>query len=203
MAPAVGLTGPLGRLLCRPASDAGFLNVRTYVRGEAGPGIQFMVEWMDNPLGLCLGPWMYGLPYRRGRFVDLEHRGTGRRSLRVSDAATRDALDLSVIDDPPGRAAPGKGSLADFLLEKYTAYTCHGGVCRCFQVAHPRWQVSTPLELDIDDRLVCRRCPWFARAERIGAHCSPGFGEVRMGAPSLLQADGGGPRAGEAPSPCL
>ena len=62
MRPAQFLPQSLGRFLFRPASDHWFLNVRTYVRGPAGPGIQFLVEWMDNPISLRLGPWLYGLP---------------------------------------------------------------------------------------------------------------------------------------------
>src|SRR5260221_86091 len=50
----------LGRLLMRPISDHPFLNVRTYVRGAGGPGIQFLAEWIDNPLSLRLGPLSYG-----------------------------------------------------------------------------------------------------------------------------------------------
>src|SRR5580658_1080491 len=54
MRPACFLPDRLGRILFRPASNNWFLNVRTYVRGGAGPGIQFLVEWMDNSIGLYM-----------------------------------------------------------------------------------------------------------------------------------------------------
>jgi uncharacterized protein len=193
MRPARFLLGTLGRVLFRPASDNWFLNVRTYVRGAAGPGIQFLIEWIDNPLSLFIGPWLYGLPYRRGRF-DCPTGGTDdRSSLRVTDAQTKKSFQVTVAGDGKKASTVDPGSLDGFLLEKYTAYTHHRGVSRFFHISHPHWSVTQPSVLAIDDSLIRASCPWFGNAEMRSAHASAGFQSVGMGAPSRLN---GAPRAG-------
>jgi hypothetical protein len=186
MRPARFLPASLGRTLFRPASNNWFLNVRTYVRGAAGPGIQFLIEWMDNPISLHLGPLLYGLPYRPGKFDWLPEKREGWARMRVTDARMKDALQISIragINE--GKAARPK-SLDEFLLEKFTAYTHHRGVSRFFKIAHPPWRVAQPASLEVDDTLIRRSCPWFANAERVCAHTSGGFHDVAMGFPHRL-----------------
>jgi len=186
MRPARFVPGSFGRLLFRPASDSWFLNVRTYVSSGAGPGIQFLIEWMDNPIGLHLGPWLYGLPYRRGRFDCTAVGRDGASCLRVTDAGTGEALRVSVGrdrgNDPPASLA----GLELFLLERYTAYTQDRGATRFFHISHPRWRVSRPTVLGIDDRLIRSSCPWFENAQLVSAHASAGFRDVSMGPPRRL-----------------
>jgi uncharacterized protein len=189
----------LGRTLFRPASDNWFLNVRTYVRGPAGPGIQFLIEWMDNPVSLFLGPRLYGLPYRAGTFDFLAAGAEGRTRMRVTDPKAEGALHLSVLEDAEPRGSVRPGSMDAFLLEKYTAYTHHRGVSRYFHIAHPHWSVARPAELDIDDTLVRASCPWFARARMLSAHTSAGFKDVAMGYPHRL----GKSERGTRPTPVL
>jgi len=176
----------LGRTLFRPASDNWFLNVRTYVRGAAGPGIQFLVEWIDNPISFHLGPWLYGLPYRRGMFDCPAEGQSGPSSLRVTDAGAGEALEVSILHGLNGAAAVDPASLDGFLLEKYTAYTHRRGVSRFFHIAHPRWAVTRPTVLAIDDTLIRSSCPWFENAEMLSVHASAGFKDVAMGPPRRL-----------------
>jgi uncharacterized protein YqjF (DUF2071 family) len=188
MRPARFVPATIGRMLFRPASNHWFLNVRTYVRGAGGRGIQFLVEWMDNPLGLRLGPWLYGLPYRSGKFNCQTEPENGRTHLRVTDSATGEALQVSIRRDTDEEAAVCPASLDGFLLEKYTAYTHHRGISRLFKIFHPRWKISHPTVLEIDDTLVRNGCPWFEHAEMISAHASVGFRNVAMGPPHRLPA---------------
>ena len=44
-----------------------FLNVRTYVRHAAKPGIFFLAEWVPKRVATWLGPPLFGLPYRLGK----------------------------------------------------------------------------------------------------------------------------------------
>jgi hypothetical protein len=99
--------GALGRALLRPISDHVFLNVRTYVRGEAGPGIHFLAEWIPNRLSHWVGPRIYGLPYRLGGFEhDLagDENGVGR--IAVADPALGIGLSLAF----PARPARSRNS---------------------------------------------------------------------------------------------
>jgi uncharacterized protein YqjF (DUF2071 family) len=188
MRPARFVPAAIGRTLFRPGSDHWFLNVRTYVRGAGGPGIQFLVEWMDNPLSLYLGPWLYGLPYRSGKFDCPTEAGNGRQHLGVTDSITGEALRASILRHTDEDASVGLTSLDGFLLERYTAYTQHRGISRLFKIFHPRWKVARPTVLEIDDTLVRHSCPWFEHAEMISAHTSVGFQNVAMGAPHRLPA---------------
>jgi uncharacterized protein len=198
MRPARLLPASLGRALFRPASNNWFLNVRTYVRGAAGPGIQFLVEWIDNPISLRLGPWLYGLPYRRGRF-DFPAQGISDRScLRVTDVGTGEALQVTIRRDPNAGLPIASGTLDGFLLEKYTAYTHRRGATRFFHIAHPQWAVARPTLLAIEDTLIRNSCPWFRNAAMLSIHESEGFRGVAMGPPRRLRAepcgDGRSPR---------
>jgi uncharacterized protein YqjF (DUF2071 family) len=186
MRPARFLWKRLGREILRPASDSWFLNVRTYVNGPAGPGIQFLVEWMDNPLSLLLGPLLYGLPYRRGRFEAPTMDGDGASRLGVTDAKAGGSLRV-VFGGGGARGRPPDHSLESFLLEKYTAYTHFKGVSRFFRIDHPRWEVSRPEVKGIEDTMVVKHCPWFAQARHLGAHASPGFRDIAMGCPQRVE----------------
>jgi uncharacterized protein YqjF (DUF2071 family) len=162
-----------------PFSTHGFLNVRTYTRGN---GIYFLSEWLPNPFCVFLGPRLYGLPYRLGR-LDYDHRHeTGRLHGRVEG---RDGvLEFRAPIDPRATFAPCKAdSLDEFLLERYTAHTKFGNSERLFRVWHQPWP-QIPIDVTVlDESLVASTGPWFRHARQIGANYSPGFSEVWMGRP--------------------
>ena len=180
-------TGAIGRTLLRPISEHFFLNVRTYVRAEAGPGIHFLAEWIPNRLSAWIGPRTYGLPYRLGRFdCDLAGSGGGIGSIRIHDPALNAELALTfpVRTAPLAAARPGGDQV--FLLERYTAYTSRDGVRRCFQVAHEPWRFHAVDWVRTDTTLLERAFPWFAAARLHGAHRTPGVRDVRMSRPAKL-----------------
>lgn len=180
-------TGAVGRWLLRPLSEHPFLNVRTYVRGPAGPGIFFLAEWITNRLSLRLGPLTHGLPYRLGKFQSEAHRPGGTELLCVQDRENgHGELRLmypSRRDTPEAALA---GSLDAFLLERYTAYTSRRGVTRAFAVAHPPWRFTRPDWIRTETGVVARAFPWFGGAKMAGAHASEGFENVYMGPPRMV-----------------
>ncbi|HZE98601.1 MAG TPA: DUF2071 domain-containing protein [Planctomycetota bacterium] len=157
----------------------GFLNVRTYVPGN---GIYFLAEWLPNPFCVFLGPRLYGLPYRRGRLTYDHVHETGRLHGRVE--GREGALDFDAPIDPATRFAPSEpGSLDEFLLERYTAFTERRGLERLFRVWHHPWP-QVPVDVTVrDDSLLAATGPWFRGARLAGANYSPGFKEVWMGRP--------------------
>jgi uncharacterized protein YqjF (DUF2071 family) len=162
-----------------PFTTHGFLNVRTYTRHN---GIYFLAEWLPNPFCVLLGPGLYGLPYRLGR-LDYDHRHeTGRLHGRVE--GPEGVLEFRAPIDPRATFSPCEaGSLDEFLLERYTAFTKRGSSERLFRVWHQPWP-QVPIDLTVlDESLVASTGPWFRRARRIGANYSPGFSEVWMGRP--------------------
>src|SRR5688572_23006211 len=66
--------GRLAQLLAAPLAHHEFFNVRTYVRHGDVLGIFFLAEWIPNRIAALLGPRMYGLPYRLGRFLPRRRR---------------------------------------------------------------------------------------------------------------------------------
>ncbi len=146
-----------------------FLNVRTYVREG---GIHFIAEWIPNRLTLWIAPRLYGLPCRLGRFDN----GI------VSDAAGSFACRVQRAEELE-RCPPG--SLDEFLLERYVAFTERRGVRRRFRVTHDPWpQQRVGVEI-VDDSLLRASFPWWPAARLVGANVSPGV-PVTIGVPERL-----------------
>jgi uncharacterized protein YqjF (DUF2071 family) len=175
--------GRIGELLLRPIATHNFLNVRTYVRHKGEPGIYFMREWLSSRLAAWLGPWSFGLPYRFGRIeygLDQEHeyeyerRGNvtaGAGSFRFCATFRRNDLDVCV-----------PGSLDEFLLERYTAFTQVAKRRRFFRIWHEPWQqVPAKIQITTDD-LIQSTGRWWRAARCLGANYSPGV-NVFMGWP--------------------
>lgn len=162
-----------------------FLNVRTYVRHEAERGIYFLVEWLTNGLCVRLGPPIFGLPYRLGHLAyehdrvlagQLAGRVTAGKSLRYSATESPDSC---LEPSPPG-------SLEEFLIERYVAFTQFGRKRRAFRVWHPAWR-QTSITLKVaDDSLIAGTGDWFTGARLIGANYSPGLPEVWIGRPHRI-----------------
>ena len=185
MKPARG--GKLAEWLFRPIATHGFLNVRTYVRVGREPGIYFLTEYLDNLLSLRLGPPLFGLPYRGARLDyrhDWEDAAIGGR---VSETGSGTAFEYAGHVPPAAvfTTSPA-GSLTEWLMERYTAFTAHGRHRRLFRVWHTPWMHTAVNVRIVDASLLRARWPWFAKARLIGANFSPGLRNVWMGRPHRL-----------------
>jgi uncharacterized protein YqjF (DUF2071 family) len=179
--------GKLGRLAFRPIASHGFLNVRTYVRVGHETGIYFLTEYMNNLLSLKLGPAVFGLPYRFAR-LDYRHEWErGTVSGRISDPGAKAAFSyVGHLPPATGFAPSPAGSLTEWLMERYTAFLTRGTKRGFFRVWHPPWaNVAADIHV-LDDTLLRRDLPWFAKARYVGANFSPGTREVWMGRPHPL-----------------
>ena len=177
-----GAFAPLGRLLLRPISDHGFLNARTYVRHGGETGIYFLAEWLSKRFPVPFGRPAFGLPYRHGR-LDYQH---DHESGEISGTITGKGGVIGyrgVLDARSEFCPCDAGSLDEFLLERYTAFTRWHGRTRMFHVWHEPWPQS-PIALKIErDDLLLTTGDWPAYAHVIGAHYSPGAHDVWMGHP--------------------
>jgi uncharacterized protein YqjF (DUF2071 family) len=178
MRPRIG--GRFGEWLFKPIATHEFLNVRTYVRHRGESGIYFLAEWLSNPLSVRLGPRTFGLPYKFGRLTYEHARSAGEicGNVEAREGCLRYQGNLSGSRFVPNDA----GSLTEFMLERYTAFTCHGKRRRLFRVWHEPWQ-QTPIDIEVSaDDLLGSTGAWWQSAEYIGANYSPGV-EVWMGRP--------------------
>jgi uncharacterized protein YqjF (DUF2071 family) len=181
MRPRIG--GRIGEWLLKPIGSHEFLNVRTYVRRNSEPGIFFLAEWLSNQLSVRLGPRTFGLPYRFGQ-IAYEHANRGNAisgTVQAADGLLHYRSVVLAADFRPSEA----GSLAEFLLERYTAFTFREQRRRLFRVWHEPWE-QIPIEVEVSaDDLMAATGPWWESAECIGANYSPGV-EVWMGRPHRI-----------------
>ena len=154
-----------------------FLNLRTYVRYENHPAIFFLAEWITNRLAVLLGPALYGLPYRLGK---LNYRTTGSESMRRVKARCGEFVCRATWDGIAQEISE-KGSDAEFLLERYAAFTLRGGILRRFRIAHRPWrQARATVSIGRTDLL------GLALPPPCTAHYSPGVLDVGIGAPERM-----------------
>jgi uncharacterized protein len=165
-----------------PIATHGLLNVRTYVRHQAGVAIYFLSEWIPNRLSVLLGPRTFGLPYLHARLAyDHDHENGLPRG---SAAAGQFRFSYRAVTDPEVGFQPCAARSSDeFLLERYTAFTSCAAHPRFFRVWHPPW-LQTRIEVDIqDDSLLAAHFAWFRAARLVGANYSPGLERIWMGRP--------------------
>jgi uncharacterized protein YqjF (DUF2071 family) len=179
--------GKLGEWFCRPIGTHEFLNVRTYVRHRGESGIYFLAEWLPNPVCARLGPLAFGLPYRLGRIRYDHHHESRKLAGSVTAVRTTDSLRYTATLPPTVsfERCPA-GSLDEFLLERYTAFTSRGQTRRFFRVWHHPW-MQTSVEPNVSETgLLVRTWKWFEGARLAGANYSSGAREVSMGWPHTV-----------------
>ena len=135
---ALEATGPLPRFAA-PLGERGLLryrqiNVRTYVLGEAGPGIALLHTWVDRALP-AMSARMIGMRYRRMRPLTVEVE-EGRAQIRGR------GIDLEGRVQFDGRGVLAvEGTLEHFLLERYVAYgALPTGQPYALRIQHAPWR---------------------------------------------------------------
>lgn len=160
-----------------------FLNVRTYVKHAGKCGIYFLAEWLPNLLSVALGRPVFGLPYRWGR---LDYLHEHERGMLFGSVRAGDGRGVLRYRARVGNAfAPcAEGSLTEWLMERYTAFTDWHGWKRRFRVSHEPWpQCAVEAEV-LEDSLLALTGDWARYARFIGANYSPGLHDVGTSAPA-------------------
>jgi uncharacterized protein len=128
---AVGVVGPAPRMIVRsplaPALSYAQVNLRTYVRGPAGPGLFILDTRVDRLMPLAAR--VLGAPYRFDRMAAIDS-APGRIDVHASGID----LDGSIGSDEPREALPG--SFDAFVLERYVLYGRFA-----VRVSHRPWRV--------------------------------------------------------------
>jgi uncharacterized protein YqjF (DUF2071 family) len=181
--------GRLGAALLKPIATHEFLNVRTYVKARGEAGIYFLAEWLSNRLSVLLGPSIFGLPYRFGRIAYQHDRfETGLVSGSVCSPDERDRFEYAAGLPGDARFCKAKsGSLAEWLMERYTAFTRGGTQARFFRVWHEPYQQCPATVEIIDQSLIEKSWPMLAGLEPACANFCPGVRDVWMGRPHSVR----------------
>ncbi|MBA4148408.1 MAG: DUF2071 domain-containing protein [Verrucomicrobia bacterium] len=174
--------GALGAAFMKPIANHELLNIRTYVRHNGETGIYFLAEFLPNLLSAQLGPRFCGLPYRYAKLAYHHEPSHGKIAGQGRAGGNCIAYTGKVNSEAPFRHCE-EGSLEEFVLERYTAFTWRKRIIRSFRVWHPAW-CHTEMGIEIqEDALLKTTGDWVRRADLIGAHYSPGFDDVWMGWP--------------------
>ncbi len=172
------------RILVAPLGEHEFLNVRTYVNREGEEGIYFLAEFVNRLCSVPLGRISYGLPYQ---YAEIRYRETGAPKLASGAIRQRGTGEEFKYETKPFDCNDCRhcepGSEAEFLMERYVAFTRWGGLKRMFKIHHAPWQYC-PIEIENwDDRLIKKRIPWLEDARLVSAYYSPGAFDVGIGWP--------------------
>ena len=176
--------GKVAAFLTRPCGSLEFLNVRTYVRHGGEPGIHFLAEWIPGRLPVLVGPRLFGLPCRPA-LVDYDHgdgRGTLRGEVVPGDAEGRVRWRVEV----PARAEPRlarPGGLAEFLCERYAAFTSRRGRTGRFRIWHEPWPLLPARAVVLETAPLATTGDWLPSARFLGGQVSPGVPGVWVGSP--------------------
>lgn len=180
----VRMGGKVAEILMTPIGTHEFLNIRTYVQHQGEPGIYFLAEYLPNFLSLLLGPRLYGLPYRIGTH-NYRHTGNGFIHGEVRDGGALLRYSAEFNETAPFIPAQS-GTLDEFLLERYSAFTYRKETRRVFRVWHPPWPCHVLRPRLNETSLLARTGAWSETAQLIGGHYSPGFENVWMSRPKTL-----------------
>jgi uncharacterized protein len=182
MRPRLG--GRISAWLLKPIATHHFFNVRTYVQHNGEPAIYFMAEWLSNRLSVALGPSTFGLPYRFGKIDYTNNAVSGQVHGRILAKAGEFEYRAAV---PHTGELCQPGSLTEFLLERYTAFTSAGWRKQFFRVWHQPWEQSA-IELEvIANDLLATTGDWWPTSQFRSANYSPGV-SVWMGWPHRVKA---------------
>jgi hypothetical protein len=180
--------GRLGAWLFKPIATNDYLNVRTYVRHDGEPGIYFLSEWMNNRFSVRLGPLAFGLPYRFGEMNYRHRHETGILNGEVCEKIGGGSFVYEARLIEPAFVPCPAGSLDEFLLERYTAFTAHKKKRRLFRIWHQPWAQQEIQVSVFDNRLLSRVWPWLADARLADGNFSPGARDIWMGRPHRIGA---------------
>ena len=158
------------------------MNLRTYVRGPAGPGVWFFSLDAASLVAVLAARSTYGLPYH---WSAMSVRVHGNRVRYLSARAGAAAAITVNVGEP--LATPD--DLALFLTERYRLYTRLLGRLAVAEVEHVPWALHQASVVDVSETV--RRAANLPEGSAPPlVHYSPGV-RVRVGPPRRLPATEG------------
>jgi len=128
----------------------------------------------------------YGLPYTFGN-VKFDHEFTHGKL--AGSVATKLSGELNYrAEKLPGACVRNcePGSEAEFLTERYSAFTCQGRLKRVFRILHEPWDLTELNTEWLDTTLLENDFPWFWGAEPAGSFWTRGAFDVKISRPRRI-----------------
>jgi uncharacterized protein len=173
--------GGLTKWLFQPAATNHFFNIRTYVRHQDEPGVYFITQWLSHPFCLLGRLPLLRLPWHWGRMAYQHAHETGRLTGQVVGKQGTRLTYSATLAPSSALVPPTTGSLAEFAMERYTAFALRGGNEVSFRVWHEPWPQS-PIQVEVKDTfLLPQTGGWHRHARLVGANYTVGCKEVWMG----------------------
>lgn len=128
------------------------LNLRTYVRAGAKPGVYFFSLDAGNPLAVRAARLLFHLPYYTADMhVDIAGNKVVYRSRRQVDGSAASAVFVAEYQPVATGLWPGPGTLEAFLTERYCLYAVDSGfTLHRLEIHHPPWTLQ-PAEASISE----------------------------------------------------
>jgi uncharacterized protein YqjF (DUF2071 family) len=155
-------------------SDFPEMNLRTYVRGPAGPGIWFFSLDAASAVAVLGARLTYGLPYYWSR---MSVQATGRNRIEYTSTRAGAVVDITV---DVGQALAPPDDLVLFLTERYRLYNWFLGRLATASVEHEPWPLHRAALLGLKETVrQAAKLPYGDTPTLV--HYSPGV-HVRIGA---------------------
>ena len=172
------------RFFLKPFCEHEFLNVSTCVSRGGELGIYFLEEFVNRYCAIPLAKITYGLPYQ---YAKIEYEESSEPTLArglVGQRKCREIFDFKTRPfDSRDCCSCEKGSEAEFLMERYSAFTGRGGLRRRFEIRHKPWQYCRVEIENWTDDLIRKRVPCLVGAQLVSAYYSAGAYDVEIGFP--------------------
>tara|TARA_B100000767_G_scaffold202423_1_gene189312 strand:+ start:270 stop:1004 length:735 start_codon:yes stop_codon:yes gene_type:complete len=111
-------------------------NVRTYVTKNGKPGVLFLTLEAQSRVTCWYAPLSYGLPYRYAKCqLDITPEKYSWKSKRSSDGVELEGECIAIGE----KRQAEKGTLEEFLFERYSLYTEHKGKLKMAYTLHAPW----------------------------------------------------------------
>ncbi len=112
-------------------------NIRTYVTKNGIPGVLFLTLDAQSRITTAYAPWAYGLPYIYSKgYVKETEEGFEWYSKRVSNGIELKGKSKSIGSVEKAK----KGSLEEFLFERYSLYVTYNQKTHMAYTCHEPWE---------------------------------------------------------------
>ncbi|MDC0502525.1 DUF2071 domain-containing protein [Euryarchaeota archaeon] len=126
-------------------------NIRTYVRKDGKGGVFFLTLDAQSHVTCAYAPFAYGLPYKYSKCsLSIDKNGF----YSWDSKRNSNSIKLTGVSKPRGPLLKAKkGSLEEFLFERYCLYVCKKGITYRAYTCHEQWEFQDAEAELIDNSL--------------------------------------------------